>query len=77
METPFHTMENLFLQLGLDYSPEAVNQFISSHQLAHDQPLAQADFWTPTQADFLRECLEADSDWAEIVDQLNIQLRQN
>ena len=75
METQFHTMENLFLQLGLDSSPAGVEQFIAEHTIDEQQSLDQAEFWTPAQAAFIRECLEADSDWAEIVDQLNASLR--
>lgn len=75
MDTQFHSMENLFLQLGLDNRSEAIEQFIDNHRINQDQPLDQAEFWTPAQAAFIRECLEADSDWAEIVDQLNAMLR--
>ena len=38
--------------------------------------LADAFFWTPAQAAFLREKIQEDADWAEIVDQLNLMLRR-
>jgi hypothetical protein len=36
--------------------------------------LQNAHIWTPAQAAFIEECLVDDSDWAEVVDQLNVQL---
>ena len=36
---------------------------------------ADAAFWTPAQAQFLREEFTEDADWAERVDQLNVMLR--
>lgn len=74
MDSPFHSFENLFLQLGLDNSPEAIERFVRQHSLPSDMPLADAPFWTDTQAAFIRESLNEDSDWAEVVDQLNAQL---
>ena len=38
--------------------------------------LADAFFWTKSQADFLREDILDDSDWAEVVDQLDVLLRK-
>jgi len=38
-------------------------------------PLAEAPFWSSGQAAFISEALSADSDWAEMVDQLNTCLR--
>jgi hypothetical protein len=74
MDSPFHSLENLFLQLGLDNSPEAIVRFIRENQLPPDTPLADAPFWTRTQAAFIQESLGEDSDWAEVVDQLNASL---
>lgn len=71
MDSPFHSLENLFLQLGLNTSPDAIERFISEHKLPPDTPLSEAPFWTSTQAAFIRESLSEDSDWAEVVDQLN------
>ena len=75
MDTSSHTMENLFMQLGLNSSEEAIEEFISSHQLAANNPLDQASFWSPAQSQFIRESWQQDAEWAEVVDQLDAQLR--
>lgn len=76
MDTSLHTLPNLFLQLGLNNSEQAIADFVSTHRLDGNGPLHDAGFWTPAQAAFIRECLEEDSDWAEVVDQLSVQLRE-
>lgn len=76
MEPAFHSMEALFEQLGLPSSRGEINAFIERHVLAHDTPLPKAPFWTEAQASFLRECLDEDADWAEVVDHLDAQLRR-
>lgn len=76
MDTSQHTMENLFMQLGLQSDEDAIEQFMASHTLQEDEKLENASFWSASQSAFLKECLAADSDWAEVVDQLNVQLRQ-
>lgn len=75
MEPPIHKYSELFAQLGLDDTPEAIDQFIASHKLDEQTRLEDAPFWSPAQSDFLRQALEADSDWAELVDELNAELR--
>lgn len=74
LNTPrFH---ELFAQLGLNSEDHHIQQFISAHSPLSDSiRLADAPFWSPTQASFLREALLQDSDWAEQVDQLNAALR--
>ena len=42
---------------------------------ALDVLLADAPFWTPSQATLLREELLEDADWAEVIDRLNSALR--
>ncbi|MCT7655389.1 DUF2789 domain-containing protein [Oceanimonas sp. NS1] len=37
--------------------------------------LVEAPFWSHAQASFLKEGLQEDSDWAEVIDQLNASLR--
>jgi hypothetical protein len=77
MEHNFHPFHELFEQLGLPSTPDAIREFIARHRpLPHDIPLHEAPFWTPAQAAFLREAIEADSDWAEVVDALNAALRE-
>jgi len=76
MESAFHSMENLFLQLGLDNSEQAIDNFIQNNKLNHDQKIQEAAFWTSAQSAFIQECLSDDSDWAEVVDQLNALLHE-
>jgi len=77
MDTPLHRFHDLFSQLGLPSDEAAIQQFIATHApLAAEIALADAAFWTPAQAQFLREALAQDADWAELVDQLNAALRE-
>jgi hypothetical protein len=76
MDTNVHTLQTLFDQLGLPSSELAVESFISQHKpLSNDVYLTKANFWSTSQRDFLEESLCEDSDWAEVVDQLNALLR--
>ena len=76
MDSSNHNMPTLFLQLGLPNRPEDIQSFMDAHKgLAGDIPLSQADFWNPAQAAFLHEAIEEDSDWCEIVDELDNRLR--
>lgn len=75
MESSIHTLNNLFAQLGLPASDEEVENFIKTHtHLAGYISLADAPYWTPVQAEFLREEILKDADWAEVIDQLNSRL---
>lgn len=76
MENPVHDMAALFKQLGLAADPASIDRFIETHSpLAESCKLAEAPFWTPAQAAFLRDEILEDADWAEVVDQLNVRLR--
>ena len=75
MEQHRHTMHQLFSQLGQPSDAASIAQFISTHRpLAGEVRLSDAEFWSPTQAAFLRESIQDDSDWAEVVDKLNSEL---
>lgn len=77
MEPPIHNLVSLFKQLGLDTTNEAIEDFVSKNKpLPSDVELHDAQFWNASQASFLREAIEEDSDWAEIVDELNVLLRK-
>lgn len=77
MQPPIHSLPALFKQLGLPSEPRDIEAFVSSHgPLKAEIALADAFFWTPAQAAFLREKIQEDADWAEIVDQLNLMLRR-
>ncbi len=75
MDTSSHTMENLFMQLGLNSSEKAIEEFISTHQLSGNSPLDQASFWSQAQSQFILESWHNDAEWAELVDQLDTRLR--
>ena len=73
-----HTLSlpSLFKQLGLDHDQASIERFIKQHSpLPESCQLADAPFWDKAQADFLRQQLLADAEWAEVVDQLNLLLR--
>lgn len=75
METPFHELADLFRQLGLPDDPAAIERFIATHKpLPDGLALCDAPFWTASQAQFLRESIGRDADWAEVVDSLAAQL---
>lgn len=75
METPFHRLPDLFRQLGLPDDAAAIDRFIATHRpLPAGVALCEAPFWTPTQAQFLREQIRADADWSELVDALAVRL---
>lgn len=75
MEASLHTLNHLFAQLGLPHRDAEIDQFIQTHShLAGFISLADAPYWTPAQAAFLREEILKDADWAEVIDQLNTRL---
>ncbi|WP_460151663.1 DUF2789 domain-containing protein [Pseudomonas sp. S2_B07] len=77
MESPTHTLPNLFKQLGLEDDAESIDKFIATHSpLKPELHLADAFFWSESQADFLRNDILEDADWAEVVDQLDVLLRK-
>ena len=77
MDQPVHRFTELFLQLGLPSDAQGIQQFLATHTpLAGELALADAPFWSAAQAAFLRQQLLADADWAELVDQLNLALRE-
>ena len=71
-----HTMSDLFAQLGLPDADKEIDQFIHLHQpVAKALPLEKAPFWNRGQSQFIHEALYDDSDWSELVDQLDTRLR--
>lgn len=76
MSPHFHRFCELFEQLGLPADVPSIAAFIQNHSpLDPAIQLEDAAFWSPAQAALLREHLQDDSDWAEVVDQLNLALR--
>ena len=70
-------MTNLFEQLGLDASEEAIQHFIETHQLSAETNIADANFWTDAQRQFIVEKMKSDGSWAIVVDQLNESLHED
>ena len=76
MDQPIHQFSELFAQLGLPADEAAIRQFIAAHSpLRSDLDLADAPFWTDSQAAFLKEEKLDDADWVEVIDPLNLALR--
>lgn len=65
-----HTMQDLFAQLGLDSSPEAISKFVRTHALHRNEDLHDARFWTASQAEFIRDAWIEDADWVHAIDEL-------
>ena len=75
MESPIHALPDLFRQLGLADEPAAVAAFIAAHQpLPVGVALADAAFWSASQARLLRDEIAKDADWAEVIDSLAVAL---
>ena len=72
----FYTLNDLFAKLGLPNTAAEIDAFIAKYNpIPQAEPLASAPFWTAEQASFLREARQNQSDWAEVVDELNGLLR--
>ena len=69
-------MTNLFLQLGLEATPAAIERFIVDHPLPPALDIVDAPFWNAAQRQLLKELLAADANWAVVVDQLNESLHE-
>ncbi|AMQ89670.1 MULTISPECIES: DUF2789 domain-containing protein [Marinobacter] len=76
MDTSKHTLSVLFQQLGLPSDQKSMESFIARHSpLPSEIAIQDAPFWSESQSQFLEEGLEEDSDWAEIIDELDALLR--
>lgn len=77
MEAFFHRFTELFEQLGLPSDPFSIAAFLREKApLASGTPLEEAPFWTPVQAELLRQLLAEDADWSEVIDRLSLALRE-
>ncbi|KTB64094.1 DUF2789 domain-containing protein [Pseudomonas syringae] len=77
MDLNTNTMSDLFAQLGLDSDDKSIDAFVAEHRLKDGVKLIEADFWTPTQAAFLKEELNRDAEWAPVIDDLNVLLHDS
>ena len=77
MKTFERNLSSLFTQFGLANNKSEIERFISMHQgLEVSIRLEVASFWSQSQQQLLQEALQEDSDWAEVVDQLDNLLRR-
>jgi hypothetical protein len=75
MELLATNMRSLFAQLGEPNDDASIARFIEQHgNLTGGTCLHEANFWSPTQAAFLREAVQQDAAWATVVDTLNAKL---
>lgn len=75
MEPMVHELSELFAQLGEPNDPASIEDFIARNgSTVCNIELHEAPFWSPSQAEFIREALADDSDWAIVVDRLNRRL---
>lgn len=72
-----YTMNNLFAQLGLESSDEAIDMFIENNQLGKEEKLTEASIWNDKQRMFLQEEWKQDAAWVEIIDELNVRLHND
>ncbi|WP_435979110.1 DUF2789 family protein [Psychrobacter sp. DM4] len=71
---PDYTMNDLFAQLGLESSDEAIDIFVENNQLAKEEELISANVWTDSQRAFLQEEWKKDAAWVEVIDDLNVRM---
>ena len=77
MDTTKHDINTLFAQLGLPNSEEQFDDFIANHKLDDTTLLQNAPFWDEAQQHFLTESLEEDGAWSEVIDELDVRIRQS
>jgi len=76
MDSSIHLIKDLFMQIGLPNDSYDIDNFIHKNKgIPSSTPIWEADFWTRSQADFLKESYDEDSDWVEAVDHLDALLR--
>ncbi|WP_201533280.1 DUF2789 domain-containing protein [Psychrobacter immobilis] len=71
---PEYSMTELFAQLGLDSSDEAIDSFIEKNPLAKEEKLTESDIWNDNQRAFLQEEWDKDAAWVETIDELNVRM---
>ncbi len=74
MDMTSNTLASLFEQLGLPSAEHEIEQFVLAHRLDEHVSIADAEFWTDAQRQFLHESLKQDAEWSPIVDDLNAML---
>lgn len=72
-----YTMNDLFAQLGLDSSDEAIETFIQNNQLPENTSLKEAPFLDEQQKMFICEEWKRDAVWSLVIDELNVRLHES
>ncbi len=76
MDLSPHNLTTLFAQLGLLSDDDSINKFITDNSpLPKGQPIYEASCFNDSQAAFLAQGLDQDSDWVEIIDTLDSAMR--
>lgn len=71
---PDYNINDLFAQLGLESSDEAIDNFIEKNKLAKDEELVNSSIWNDNQRMFLQEEWKKDAAWVEVIDELNVRM---
>ena len=71
---PEYNMNELFAQLGLDSSDEAIDSFVENNKLAKEEKLIEAAVWNDNQRAFLQEEWNKDAAWVDVIDDLNVRM---
>ena len=78
MNAHSHTLNELFLQLGLPHEDQDIEAFVKTHKLTEQTtPLYKASFWSSSQSVFIKECWQDDSEWCNQIDHLDLWLRSS
>ena len=78
MNIGLYNFNNLFEQLGLENTNDAIETFLLKQpDISVGLPLHNASIWTVSQATFLKEAKEQDAEWSHLVDELDMRLRKS
>lgn len=77
MDTTPSDLSHLFAQLGLANSEAAIESFIGSHTIEANTCMSDAPFWSHSQRAFIKEAMEQDNNWTELLDQLDARLHRS
>lgn len=72
-----HTINDLFAQLGLPNSDDAIDEFIKANQLPDEISLKDAPFLDEQQKMFIQEEWRLDAVWSLVIDELNARLHES
>ena len=75
MDTTTNDLTHLFQQLGLSHSNDDIALFVNNNKLDKHTLLIDAKCWNNGQRAFLKEALHEDAQWSEVIDQLDVMMR--